>query len=404
MKTDKFLLIDDNSDWVSEVVESLSNKKYYNVIAPQSLSDCIKELTKFSFKAVMIDYNLKRWVGGDNSPIPLGENKVHNGIEIAQYLFSVSKNVHIGVYSSYEEDLINELKRLNLYNKVDVLTRKNHSHRDSLKFLSDFIDKFYNIDIFVKPLHKEEQKIPIQIQSFFNKKILKYPDIGEWLLQTGQYIWQIAVNKSLSEQYSEIERYNNKLYTYNNPINQYKTKYDKNDGLIQEFKFEETSLKITNIKPNSLSKSYLGSYNILEFFYTKCFCEQYLRSNINDKDLIKILSKVSDKSKLESQCILFKEFSLKHDTRENVQSAFDSFKNESFQSILDIYKGRVDNIDRTNNTASVRFESLSPKKIVRSETLSIDFLEAHSLELESQFEYTLYKDTAGGTATNIEPI
>jgi hypothetical protein len=411
MKAAKVLLIDDEALFVKQAVQLFGKLNYDNVAAPQSLEECLFELSTFSYKAVMIDFNLKNWVRENKNAINLGGKVAYDGIGIGEYLISVNKNIRIGFYSSSEEELKRKLQKSPIFqNGVEVLSRTNRTDDNNLKYCTDFIDKLYNMDISVKPLHKEEQNIPTQIQSFFNKKILKYPDIGEWLLQTGKYIWQIAVNQPLSEQYSEIERYNNELYTYNNSINQYKIKYDRKNDLIQEFEFGETSLKITNIKPNSLPKLYLGYYNIFEFFYTKCFCELYLDLSINEKDFIKILSKVSDKSKLESQCILFKEFSLQHDTRENVHSAFDKLKKESvlkkesLHSILDIYKGRVDDIDRTNKTASVRFESLSPKKIVRRETLSIDFLDAHALELESQFEYTLYEDTAGGTATNIEPI
>jgi hypothetical protein len=408
-----FLYIEDLTVSRNQGLRAFRENEFSNIIAPSSINECKNIIESMRFKGAIIDFKLSEWVGRNSEKaIKLGNTECYNGIEIAEYLISKDKDIHIGLFSSYEPDLKEKLRGSIIENKIELVTQKNVPINNINKFLPDFLNKFYKLGVVVKPLFKLECDLPIEIQNFYNKKILNTKSSGINYWKAGNFSWIYGVNVPISKKNTEIE---NIASTFNlgNSEEKYEIGLNKIDSSISEFNdlSENHQICTKDIYNNvSLGNKDMGSFRknktIYDLFITKYVCSKFISNEFEIRDTLDILAQLSPIAKFESQKILFKEiqeFSKNEfKSKEEIYKILDKFRLRGFPKILDIYKGRVDSIKE--KIAIVKLESMSPENVVRKEQFSVELIRDYNLDENAQFEYTIYKPSVGGNAFHIEPI
>lgn len=408
MKT-KFVYIEDEVANRREGIKEFARFNYSdNIIAPESLEECQNVLETFDYKGILSDYNLSEWVGkNEQKAIVLGDNKCYNGVEIAEQLLKRSKDIEIGLYSSNEPALMSELNKSKIKDDVELVSQINDPVENVNRSLTDFIGrKLSQLNIIAKPLHRIVDELPIEIQTFFAKKVINSFEPGEYLWKAGQYSWLVGINKDISYRYAEIEE--SDKYNINNPEEKFLINLDKNEQNL-----EWIQDKILNIKLDFKNILIDGSIPtpkrfIHNYFITQAICNRYIAREIKLETAINSIKTLGDYSMFQSQKILFKELSqnesIQTTCKEEIYDLLGEFNSNGYQQILDIYKCRVDLLE--NEVGFVKLMSFSPENVVRVEKFSSEFLsDHHILNEDAEFEYTIYRTSiGGGSAYHIEPI
>jgi len=408
-----FLLIDDNTGLRDLSLKALREKQYKNVLAPKSRQSCVKILKDHihSLRAAIIDFKLSDWLADSSeNSIKFGDLRVHNGVELAQYILSLNSKIVIGIYSSYESDLFDQLQSSPIKDKVELISLKKVPASDVTKYISDFFDQFLMVKTTVNRLFDEETKLPIEVEVFYSKKILKCLSRDQHLWKAGEFAWIAGVGEPIDDTTLKELDYIN--------LESYEIGIDKNDFTLESFYDNATDVLISTDKifdalKNLRSRQQTPPVKILkekkfiyELFIVNCICKLYLRKQCSFDEILTFLNLVSQAAQFESQKILFKalienkQFHI--NSKEDVYKALKEFKLRGFPQILDIYTGYVSDV--TGEKGIVKLVSISNRDVQRLEDFSIEFLESNHLEEDSKFEYTIYKPSISGTAYHIEPI
>jgi hypothetical protein len=407
-----FLYIEDYDNSREEGLRAFRENKITNIIAPISNPQCKVEVESGEFKGAIIDFKLSYWVGKNNeTAIQLGDKECYNGIEIAEFLFSKHKDIHIGLYSSKEDDLNLKLKGSAIRNKIEVVSQKNVSKKNINQFLPDFFKQFHNLEIIVKPLHNPVN-MPPEIQNYYAKKLLNIRNRGIYYWRAGIFNWICGVNMPITRQLEELKE-SNSNFNFEYPEHNFQIKLDFDDFNLSEFAFPELNYSLKTKNTDELIKTKEPDFvtedirNIQDLFVARALCNKEALMRLGFNKIIKLLSPLNQVAKFESQKILFNEVQeigeFKITNKENIYSVLYEFRKNGFPQVLDVYKGHVESVD--NKIAYVKLTSMSPERVVRSELFNKDIIKLYNLEEDSEFEYTIYKPSiGGGSAYHIEPI
>lgn len=406
------LYIEDDHNNRIEGERALSRKKYTNIVAPRTLAECENLLKANNLKGAIIDFSLANWVGvANNHPLNIDNGiECHNGVEIAKYLLSKNYNIHIGLFSSFEEELKKKIDNFKIGSKVEFISQKNVDPRNVYDFLPQFVEKFYNFKAQIKPLFESNNnKLTPEIKSFYNKKLLLTHNMGNYFWRAGSFRWIAGVNKEISEvasNYETTDKNNSETL-----ITKYNLIFDKESLILNEIidLDNNESLKISDLQlgsdafGNDISHS--RNKSLFELYIVKYLCKLYCDNIINIRDVMHLLLPFSTSAKLESQKILFTLLQEKYEsikTREELYSHLSIFVDNGFPMILDIYKCLYDS--KNENKAYIKIQSQGPEKLTKGEVFNRQFLENYNVEENAKFEYTIYKPNEGGSAYHIEPM
>jgi len=406
------LYIDDDIVNREQGVNELKRRNFNKqVIAPANHEECKTAIETYTFNKALIDYKLTSWVGKDNNnAITIANTECFNGIELAKQIAERSPETEIGLFSSYEQALKSELKKSSISEIVEVVSQIDLPPDDSLRYIPDFFSKTYTFKITSKAIHKDPQEVPGEILTYYSKKLYTCLNEMETVFHAGKFCWLVGVNKDISAKYTEIESLGKEFTSKNKEVN-YEIGVNKDNSFPTYIYLSEIDLKINaSSSPEEITElnnqlnQHIENKYILDYFITTHICRQYLESRISDSTAMEVLKILGEYSMYESQKLFFKLLLNKFNlgTKEEIYKRLNHFKRNGFPLVLDIFKGRVDAIQ--DNKALIRLESLSPENIVRKETLALDLLTTYHLELDSQFELTIFKNFFGATSTHIEPI
>ncbi|HEV7642769.1 MAG TPA: hypothetical protein VGO50_02400 [Pyrinomonadaceae bacterium] len=397
------LYIEDYSERRGQIVRYLRDRNYDNIVAPDSINECVEVIRDKRFRRAIIDNNLSDWVGNNKqNSIKIDGADYYKGVELAQMLESRNKGIQIGLYSSFKAELRNAVKQLGRKNFEILEPQKG----DPDKFFLDFLDKNHKLEVITKPLHKTTDSLPAEIQAYYAKKVINSLKAGQHIWTAGKYSWMVGINMDIpyfNASDAEIEQRDK--YTTDNPENAFFISVDKNEFRAESVLDKSSSLEIRAndvFSEDAVSKTH-GF--IHKYFVTQTVCKKYLEGQATVNDVIQMVKGLGDQAIFESQKILFKGLSQAVDdqihSKEDVYELLKEFHSYDFPKILDIYKGRVDAVE--NGVAHVNLQSYCPEGVVRKETFGAEFLKNRNVDLDSVFEYTIYNPGIGGSAFHIEP-
>ena len=396
----KILYIEDYNFQRDAILDKFQSQKFHNVLAPINIDECESFISSNEFIGAIIDYNLHDWLGSVNAvPITIDGHECINGIEVAERLIEKNKGIQIGIFSSHPEALKNAIANSPIKDIIEIVEEKKGKRPND--HLVEFLEKFYKLEIVIKPLHKISEELPPEIKSFFSKKLMSSLSMGEYFWKAGKYSWLVGVNKDISYRFSEIEKLGND-YTNENAEEKFFLGIDKDDFSLSVIidKLSNTKIAKEEIFTGTPSLEYKTNKFLFDYFITQLSCRKYLAKEITLSKFVEIINTLGEYAKFESQKILFKSAAKEGAAKEKIYEQLSGFSENGFQKILDIYTGSVDDIQ--NNVAFVKLGSVSCGDAVRVEKFNMDFLTLNSMEENSQFEYTIFRLPYGGTTSHIE--
>jgi len=350
--------------------------------------------------------------------------------------------MRIGVFSSNESGLKEAFDRYkHISNELEFVTQEGANPKNINNYIKAFFetereeddnikhsvnDEETKIKIAIKPLHIIDENIEEKVEIFFAKRVLGLlnEESGEYFWSLGKYFWLVNLVKINPEISNELDN-NNHLdisitteeinemgndYTDNNQVENYEIILD-NDYKIKRF-INTTSGNIIDSeivnKLISLDESQINHF-VDQYILSRIICQKYLQKEDFDISKTEIaLNSFNKHIKFESIKYLFKTYSEKSkidakiNSKEDVYELLKEFYHKNFHNILDVYIGRVDYTDEEKG--NVKFESVSPEKVVRKEEIDIKILKDNNLAENSFFEFTIHETDIGGVATHIQPI
>ena len=165
-------------------------------------------------------------------------------------------------------------------------------------------------------------------------------------------------------------------------------------------KLSKTKIDKEEIFTGIHSFDYKSNKFLFDYFVTQLTCKKHLSEEIEISKFFEIMNTIGEYAKFESQKILFKSYANEGNAKEKIYEQLLAFTSNGFQKILDIYTGRVDDIQ--NGVAFIKLESVSSGQAPRVEKFNMDFLTLNSMEENSRFEYTISRQPYGGTTSHIE--
>lgn len=411
----KFLYVEDHPDSREQGLLALKSQGFENnIVAPTSIEECAKAIEENTFTGAMIDWSLTKWVGNDNSnAICIRNQSCYNGIHIAEQMVENNENIVIGMFSTYENKLMETIKgsaKLRANNNVRVIAQKrgemDYEAEDIYDILPEFVDSCYKFFVEVQTLSPDSLELTQLASLFYSKKLLKALNKGEYLWKMEPFIWQVNVGNKLSGN-KDPQSPNSHLEIYEMRINKGNLKLAEirsGDGL---FSFS-TSEVMSSIDSGEERLNIIRNdkYSLLaDLIVADIVCSKYLNNAVNSQKAIHYISQLNALAIFEFQKLLFKRIqsNTPFKSKEEIYSALSQFSQSGFPVVLDIYEARVDSV--SEEIAIVKFQSLSPERIVRlEEEVSSAFLQQYSLTENSVFEYTIYKPKIGGGAYHIELV
>lgn len=399
------LLIEDYAFARGEAIKALENKSLdKDVIAPATAEECIVILESKEFSAAAVDDRLTHWVGKNFEDPLVGDGfEIKDGVGIAELLMknNVKDDFSLGMFSSHEPNLVARLRQRELTPKVQLLSQRNLSPRESNKYLIDFVENHLTKKIIIKPLFTETN-LPVEAELYFAKKILTCRAKGNYTWRIGNYAWKAAVNLPMRSEneddiYAGVEKI---MFTL-----QYQNRYLYR--LTHENSGEQLDAEnILSDDEGRQSKSAKAFGLMFDLFFVLITTRTYLNGEIQ-LTLLKTLNRtVRPEAKLQLVKILFKVLSgdpgFGFTAKEQVYDFLSLFKEDGFPMVLDVFKGRIDYAEEGQYI--LKLDSYSPENIVLRPAWDQEFLHGQYLELSSRFEYTVFIPDTGGHGYHFEVL
>lgn len=411
--TASMLFVEDYQHNREAVMASFQKRHLKDDVSAPASGDQFKELvSREPYTCALIDLTLTKWVGDDaNNPIQFEGVNCYNGIDLAKCLLRIKPTMKIGLYSSFDVDLVNKLKSSGIYDQVEIVDTKGAPYNDVGKPLREFAKRRIETPVTIKPLHLPVRKLPGQVELFRCRRILNARGSGDHLWKAGKYAWLAGVNSGIPS----YEKERKKLpphWSLDNQEEHFAIKVNAGgilNGLVEEA--SQTALNFARVNELLLGdipmhNEFTLSKPIFELFIARIFSNSFMKEEIALHDIPQISRSLSPFARLESQRILYKEMNMSMGlgmrSKEQLCDLLAPFNESGFPKIVDVFKGRVDKVDK--GTAHIKLNSYSPEGAVRREEFGIDFMKENFLEESSEFEYTIYVSPEGSYCYLIEPL
>jgi len=384
---------------------------------PDSIEECLGVIKSSKLKGAVIDYKLSKWNSGSEHSDSNEEQAFDDGVQLAEYLFTLFPEIEIGLFSGFEHALEQRLSQSQIADRVKIIRQNKipHPKQDFYSFLPDYVqDSFFSQDVFTLPLYEGIKDTPIIIQSYFSKKVLGAMQTGDFLWKAGTFAWLNSVNRSIYD-HILFKQHTTSLNSDDHSVDKFKISIDVNEGKINKVFSEEDEVlmdthtiedKLNDHQEEPVGKHPRRNNLIFEYFFVNILSQMFI-NHTNEREKISDLFKNMELiTQFEIQKKIFKDIQIyaKEDfkSRKEILKFLKHFEAKGFEPVLDIYQGRVDVVDE--KCGYVKLESMSPEKTTRTEKFSLERLAAYHLEENSRFELTIHKTSLGGHSSFIEPI
>jgi CheY-like chemotaxis protein len=411
---DQFLLyIEDNAIHRHLAKTAITQKQFSNLLLPSSIVECQQMISSNNnIYRALVDYNLDEWVGENYAtPIVLGTKVRIDGIEVAEYVNEISPGINIELFSSSAKDLQDKVDKRNISPNINVL-KKQPGTKHLYDYWPSYIDSLFQQTLKIRPLHKPDTHLPIEIKIFFAKRLLTPYNQGSTLWKVGQFIWQVGIDEDLQIWDSDQLAYNKNLIA-DNPLQEYYARFTQDNNFhVEQLHIYQENIDITR---NNVINDEIQHHGVLEnkssierittdLILAQYISNQYLTKQIDVHEAINRLKKLCPAVQFDSQKTIFKQLSANNESVKQIEDIYklmNYFHIADFPKIINIYSARVDSIE--GHTAYVKFESLAPGKKIHKQPFKSELLASLGMVKNSRFEYTVFAPVGGGSASHIEP-
>jgi hypothetical protein len=313
--------------------------------------------------------------------------------------------MQIGMFSSSPGHLRQQLPEP-LPDTVRLLSQNQYKKQFSHDWIPDYVNQFYEFTVRVQPCSYGQGSMPRNVQLYYAKRVRSFLTIGSHIWKAGAWAWQVHIQEKKNEKLGEAFVQYQPLPPANDT---FVVKIDRDDYRLSEFHCPEQEIHI--YRHEVARADYILQQHsdktfglLLELVQLELLLTLFFAGNITSRKLIQHLRTMSDSAKLESQKILFKKWSAREEcqSKEDVYQRMRPFQEEGLDAILDIYCGRIDQLEPPR--AFVKLNSLSPEKQVCAETFNASILQRQCIDEHAAFEYTIYHPSEGSEAFHIEPL